>query len=183
MNEAGTAGFRNRGHQGSYGIQYVMTPRPTIGVIGGSRIDEQTAALAYEVGKHIAKNGAVLVCGGLAGVMEAASRGAAENGGLVLGILPGEEKHDANPFVHVVLPSGLGTARNVLVVRASDALIAFPGSYGTLSEISLALTHGKTVIYMPGTWDLKKIGRVDSALFKEALHPKQAVGLALDACA
>ena len=159
-----------------------MPAKTTIGVIGGSRAADETSALAYDVGGHIAKNGAVLVCGGLGGVMESASRGAAENGGTVIGILPGDSKTDANPYVTVALPTGMGTARNVFVVRASDVLIAFPGSYGTLSEISLALTHGKTVVYMPGTWDLKKIGRIDSALFKEAFEPGQAVGLALNAC-
>jgi uncharacterized protein (TIGR00725 family) len=82
--------------------------------------------------------------------------------------------------VHIAIPTGLGIARNILVVRASDALIAFPGSYGTLSEIALALNLGKTVVYMPGTWDLKKIAPVDSALFKEAFDASQAIGLALN---
>jgi len=159
-----------------------MAPRSAIGVIGGSQVAEHTASQAYEVGMHIAKNGAILVCGGLGGVMEAASKGAAENGGLVVGFLPGSEKADANPFVHVAIPTAMGIARNILVVRASDVLIAFPGSYGTLSEISLALSHSKTVIYMPGTWDLRKIAPVDAALFKEAFDPGQAVGLALNTC-
>ncbi|MBD3391080.1 MAG: TIGR00725 family protein [Chitinivibrionales bacterium] len=160
-----------------------MPPRITIGVLGGSQVSDDTAAAAYDVGRHIAMNSAVLVCGGLGGVMEAASRGASDNGGLVVGLLPGDTKASANHFVHVALPTGLGVGRNLLVVRASDVLIAFPGSYGTLSEIALALTHGKTVVYMPGSWDLKRIGRVDSALFKEAHDPGQAVGLALNACA
>jgi uncharacterized protein (TIGR00725 family) len=153
-----------------------------IGVIGGSVADEKTSDMAYQVGKHIALNGAILICGGLGGVMESAGKGAAENGGNVVGILPGENKNDANPFVTIALPTGFGTGRNILIVRASDVLIAFPGSYGTLSEISFALNLGKTVIYMPGTWDLRKIGRIDSALFKEAFEPAHAVGLALAAC-
>lgn len=153
----------------------------TIGVIGGSSIDEKNRDLAYEVGKHIALNDAVLVCGGLGGTMEAASRGAAENGGLVVGLLPGEEKGSANPFIHIALPTGMGVGRNILVVRSSDVLIAFPGSYGTLSEIALALNTGKTVIYMPGAWNLSKIGQVDSSLFKEAFDAPSAVGLALNA--
>ena len=160
----------------------MKSSRTAIGVIGGSTIDESTAALAYDVGRHIAKNGAVLVCGGLGGTMEAASRGAAENGGLVVGLIPGESKSDANPFVHVAIPTCMGVARNALIVGASDVVIAFPGSYGTLSEIALALTFQKTVVYLPGSWDIKKIGRVDSALFKEAFDPGQAVGLALNAC-
>jgi uncharacterized protein (TIGR00725 family) len=153
-----------------------------IGVIGGGDSpDSRIAELAYETGKHIALNGALLVCGGRGGVMEAASRGAAENGGIVVGLLPGERKQDANPYVHVSLPTGMGIGRNVLVVRGADVLIAFPGSYGTLSEMALALNLGKTVIYLPGSWELRKIGAVDSALLKEAFDAAQAVGLALNA--
>jgi len=151
-----------------------------IGVIGGSAIDEKNQALAYEVGKHIALNKAILVCGGLGGVMEAASRGAAENGGHVVGILPSEDKNSANPFITIPIPTGMGIGRNVLVVRTADVLIAFPGSYGTLSEVALALNVGKTVIYMPGSWNISKIGQVSSSLFKEAFDAPQAVGLALN---
>ncbi len=153
----------------------------TIGVIGGNTITEEDSTLAYEVGKHIAKNGAVLVCGGLGGTMEAVSQGAAENGGLVIGVLPGDNKSDSNSFINIALPSGMGISRNTLIVRFSDVLIAFPGSYGTLSEISFALALQKTVIYMPGTWNLSKIGQVDSSIFKEAFEAHQAVGLALNA--
>lgn len=153
----------------------------TIGIIGGSTIDGKNRELAYDVGKHIALNDAILVCGGLCGTMEAASQGAAENGGLVVGLLPGEDKESANPFIHIALPTGMGVGRNILVVRSSDVLIAFPGSYGTLSEIALALNTGKSVIYMPGTWNLSKIGQVDSSLFKEAFDAPSAVGLALNA--
>ncbi len=159
----------------------MATVKVTIGVIGGNIIDEKTSELAYDVGKHIAQNNAVLVCGGLGGTMESASRGAAENGGLVVGVLPGEEKNSSNPFVHIALPTGMGIGRNILVVRCSDVLIAFPGSYGTLSEIAFALNSGKTVIYMPGTWNISKIGKVDTSLFKEAFDAHQAVGLALNA--
>ncbi len=156
-------------------------PKIAIGVIGGSTVDDSNSELAYEVGRHIAQNNAMLVCGGLGGTMEAASRGAAENGGLVVGILPDDTKNSANPFVHIALPTGMGIGRNILIVRSSDVLIAFPGSYGTLSEIALALNLGKTVIYMPGTWNLSKIGQVSSSLFKEAFDAPQAVGLALNA--
>jgi uncharacterized protein (TIGR00725 family) len=155
-------------------------PKVTIGVIGGNTITEEDSVLAYDVGKHIAQNDAILVCGGLGGTMEAVSRGAAENGGLVIGILPGEDKSSANSFVHIALPSGMGISRNILVVRFSDVLIAFPGSYGTLSEISFALALQKTVIYMPGAWNLTKIGQMDTSLFKEAFEAHQAVGLALN---
>ncbi len=152
-----------------------------IGVIGGAEASAENYQLAYDVGKYIAANRAVLVCGGLGGIMEAASKGTYDNEGYVVGFLPGNEKSEANPYVHCAVPTGMGIARNVLVVRASDALIAFPGSYGTLSEISLALNLGKTVVYMPGTWDLKKIAAVDGAIFKEAFDARQAIGFALNA--
>lgn len=153
----------------------------TIGVIGASEATKEQYQLAYELGGHIAKCGAVLVCGGLGGIMEAVSKGASERGGIVVGILPGEKKEDANPYVTIAVPSALGISRNALVVNTSDVLIAFPGAYGTLSEIALALASGKTVIYLPGVWDLKKIGTVDCARFKEAFDVRQAIGLALDA--
>ena len=158
-----------------------MSERPlSIGIIGGAQATEETLALAAETGALIAGNGARLICGGLGGVMEAASRGAAEKGGMVVGILPGESACDANEFVSFALPTGMGIGRNLLVVRGADALIAFPGSYGTLSEIALALNLGKGVVYLPGAWNLSKIGKVPTTLFKEAVDPVHAVGLALD---
>jgi uncharacterized protein (TIGR00725 family) len=113
--------------------------------------------------------------------MEEASRGARENGGTVVGILPGNDPNDANSYVDIAVPTGMGVGRNVLVVRTADVLIAFPGSYGTLSEIAIALNVNKTVVYLPGSWDLRRIGRVDGSLFKEAFDGGQAVGLALNA--
>ncbi len=154
---------------------------PAIGVIGGAQASEETLAIAYEVGAFIANNNAVLVCGGLGGVMEAASKGACENGGVVVGIIPGADKSQANPFVTIVIPSGMGSARNALVVNSSDVLIAFPGQFGTLSEIGLALSLGKPVVYLPGAWNLQKIGPIDASLYKEAFDAHGAVGLALDA--
>jgi uncharacterized protein (TIGR00725 family) len=159
-----------------------MTKRKfAIGVIGGAEASEETLRLAYDVGKYIAANNAILVCGGLGGVMEAASRGAAENNGFVVGIVPGPDKAAANDSVHLVIPSGMGYARNALVVNSSDVLIAFPGRFGTLSEIGLALSAGTTVVYLPGTWNLQKIQAVDASLYKEAFDAYSAVGLALDA--
>ncbi len=153
----------------------------TIGVIGGGEPGSmQIMDLAYDVGRHIALNGAALVCGGLGGVMQSASKGAAENGGVVVGIIPGDSKDDANPYVHIAIPSGMGIGRNVLVVKSADVLIAFPGAYGTLSEMALALTLGKSVVYLPGSWELRKIGKVDGSLYKEAFDAPQAVGLALN---
>jgi uncharacterized protein (TIGR00725 family) len=108
---------------------------------------------AEAVGRDLAARGAVLVCGGLGGVMEAACRGAKEAGGLTVGILPGTDRVAANAFVEVAIPSGLGEARNALVVRAVDALIAVGGGYGTLSEIALALKAGKRVVGLD-SWDI-----------------------------
>lgn len=154
--------------------------KPVIAVIGAHEASKETCELAYEIGKLIALREAVLVCGGLGGVMEAASRGASEQNGLVIGILPGEVKTEANPYVQVAIPSGMGNARNVLVVNSADVVIALPGAFGTLSEMSLALAQEKTVVYLPGVWDLKKIGSVNAAYFKEAFSAAQAIGLALD---
>lgn len=159
----------------------MTTRRHSIGVIGGAEASDETLRAAFDVGKYIAANDAVLVCGGLGGVMEAASRGAAENGGIVVGIIPGADKSAANDSVQIVIPTGMGHARNALVVNSSDALIAFPGKFGTLSEIGLALASQKTVVYLPGAWNLRKIEPIDVSLYKEAFDAYSAVGLALDA--
>ncbi|MEA2420374.1 MAG: hypothetical protein QOE60_2580 [Thermoleophilaceae bacterium] len=118
----------------------------------------------------MAERGAVVVCGGLGGVMEAACRGARAAGGTTVGILPGLDRTAANPFVDVALPTGLGEARNALVVRAADAVIAVGGGYGTLSEIALALKAGKPVIGID-TWDIEGVVAVDG--------PEAAVAAAL----
>jgi uncharacterized protein (TIGR00725 family) len=108
------------------------------------------------VGRELAARGAVVVCGGLGGVMEAACRGAKEAGGRTVGILPGTDRAAANAFVDVAIASGLGEARNALVVRAADALIAVGGGYGTLSEIALALKAGKRVVGLD-SWDIEGV--------------------------
>jgi uncharacterized protein (TIGR00725 family) len=116
----------------------------------------------------------VVVCGGLGGVMEAACRGAREAGGLTVGILPGADRAAANPFVEVAIPSGLGEARNALVVRAADALIAVGGGYGSLSEIALALKAGKRVVGLD-SWDIEGVipagdpGAAVAAVFGDSL--------------
>jgi len=120
--------------------------RPQIAVAGASVCSPRTAALARAVGRALAAAGAVLVCGGLGGVMEAAARGAAEGGGTVIGILPGYDHRAANRHLTVALPTGLGHARNVLVAAAGDALIALPGGHGTLSEVALARVLGRPVV-------------------------------------
>jgi len=160
-----------------------MATRPVIGVIGSGRaLSPEQFQLAYEVGKLIAQRGAALVCGGLGGVMEAAAKGAHESEGFVIGILPGADKTDANPYVVLAVPTGLGMGRNALVVRTADVLIAFPGSFGTLSEMAMALDSEKSVVFLPGAWDLRKAGSIEGARcarFLEAFDAKQAVGLAL----
>jgi len=149
-----------------------------IGVIGGNHVDPQTYALAEEVGRRIARSGALLVCGGLGGVMEAACKGAREAGGLTVGILPGDDRRAANPYVAAPIATGLGMARNTIIVQASDVLIAISGSYGTLNEISAALNLGKPVVALE-TWDLPAAGDVDPALFFPVHTPEEAVQTAL----
>jgi uncharacterized protein (TIGR00725 family) len=121
-------------------------PLVQVTVIGSSEPDLQTAAFAAEIGASIAHKGAILICGGLGGIMEAAARGVKQNGGLTVGILPDYDRESANPFMDIVVPTGLGHARNVLVVASGDLIIALPGSHGTRSEISIALKLGKPVI-------------------------------------
>jgi uncharacterized protein (TIGR00725 family) len=113
------------------------------------------------VGRELGSRGVVLVCGGLGGVMEAACRGAKESGGRTVGILPGADRSAANPYVDVAIATGLGEARNALVVRAADALIAVGGGYGTLSEVALGLKAGKRVVGL-GTWDVEGVVAADS---------------------
>lgn len=150
-----------------------------IAVIGENDPPADVAALAEEVGAEIASAGAVLVCGGLGGVMEAACRGARGRGGITIGILPGTRPADANPFVTYALPTGLGHARNILVVRAAQAVIAVGGRYGTLSEIAFARVEGIPVIGLR-TWELKREGKVEDPI-QRAADAKEAVALALQA--
>jgi uncharacterized protein (TIGR00725 family) len=157
-----------------------MSARPVVGVIGsGSSVAPEQLQLAYDVGMYVAQRGAALVCGGLGGIMEAASGGAADQGGLVIGILPSTAKRDANPHVTVAVPTGLGIARNAVVVHTADVLIAFPGAFGTLGEMAMALDSHKSVVALPGAWDLRKAGNLENARIVEAFDAKQAVGMAL----
>jgi uncharacterized protein (TIGR00725 family) len=123
-----------------------------VGVIGGSESSEEVCALAREVGREVARRGHVLVCGGLGGVMEAAARGAREEGGLTIGVLPTGSRADANPYIDVAIATDMGHARNAIIANTSDALIAVGGSYGTLSEISFGLKLGKKVVSLK-SWD------------------------------
>ena len=148
-----------------------------VSVSGSGDASPEVIALAEEVGARLAGANAVVVCGGLGGVMEAVCRGAKSAGGTTVGILPGTARSDANPFVDVAIPTGLGESRNALVARASDALIAIGGEFGTLSEIALALKIGTPVIGL-GTWEPRRRGEVVDAL-KAAATPADAVDLAL----
>ena len=141
-----------------------------VAVVGPGDAPERDEEDAEAVGLALARRGAVVVCGGLGGVMAAACRGAKEAGGLTVGILPGPDRGEANPWLDVALPTGMGEARNALVVRAAQVVIAVGGAYGTLSEIALALKLGRPVIGLR-TWDIEGVRR--------AGDPAEAVALAL----
>jgi uncharacterized protein (TIGR00725 family) len=132
---------------------------PYVAVIGASNATEWELSTAERVGRLLADAGCVLVCGGLGGVMDVAARGAAAGGGISIGILPGDDRVDASSHLTVAIASGFGEARNAIVARSSDAVVAVGGEFGTLSEIALALKMGKPVIGV-GTWEL---GRDDLA--------------------
>jgi uncharacterized protein (TIGR00725 family) len=144
-----------------------MGKQKIIGVIGAGTVDGKTLKAAETVGRLIAKKGALLVCGGLGGVMEAAAKGAKAEGGTTVGILPQTEKESSNPYIDIPVATGFGEGRNVVIVRTADALIAVGGEYGTLSEIAFALKMGKTVVGL-NTWDIK--GVIKAANEEEAVE-------------
>lgn len=152
------------------------TYRVVIGVMGASQCDEDVYEAARQVGTLIAERGAVLLCGGRGGVMEAAARGAKEAGGLTIGVLPGMNAHETppNPYIDVAIFTGLRDGRNWVNVCASDAIIAIAGGYGTLSEIALALKTGKPVVLLH-SWELPQREHVP---LYHAQTPEQAVELA-----
>ena len=149
-----------------------------IAVIGGGQTSVKESRLAEEVGCELAKRGAILVCGGLGGVMEAACRGASAEGGLTIGILPGENRREANNYVQIPIVTGMGYARNVAVVKSAQAVIAIGGSYGTLSELGHALQSGIPVIGL-NTWSLSKNGKLNSSI-TPARNPTEAVEKAFE---
>ncbi len=155
-------------------LRFGMPQRPKmILVSGGGEADDRTTAVAAAVGTAIANSGATLLTGGLGGVMEAASRGAKGAGGLTVAVIPGSDSQAANRYVDIVIASGMTHGRNVILVHTADAVIALPGSYGTLSEIALALVMGKPVVSLD-SW------RPDDKVML-ATDPQNAVTLALDA--
>lgn len=127
-----------------------------IAVVGGRNAEESLLEEAETLGRLIAKKGAVLVCGGLGGIMEAAAKGAKSENGFTIGILPNDDKKDSNEHIDVPIATGLGIGRNVIIARSADALIAVGGEYGTLSEIAFALQMGKPVVGIK-TWDIKGV--------------------------
>ncbi len=146
-------------------------------MVGGEEPPAELLPLAEEVGRRIAEAGATVVCGGRGGVMEATCRGARRAGGLTIGILPGADRSEANPEVDVAIPTGLGVARNPLVVLSGNAVIAIDGSFGTLTEIAHALDLGKPVIALR-SWNLDSAG-IDPARYVRVQTPAEAVSLAL----
>ncbi|KAA8923546.1 MAG: TIGR00725 family protein [Thermoplasma sp.] len=115
-------------------------------MIGGSRVHDDVCEVAYNVGRILAQRGVIVICGGLTGVMECASHGVRDGGGTVVGILPGYDASEANRYISIPLPTGMGYMRNFLIIRASQAIIAIDGSAGTLSEASFAISEGKDVV-------------------------------------
>ena len=148
-----------------------------IAVIGAREPSDEEAGLAEEVGRELARQDAVLICGGLGGIMEAACRGAAGEGGITIGILPGTDPSDANQYVQIAIATGIRNARNLAVVQSAGAVIAVGGSYGTLSEIAFALSGNIPVIGL-NTWSLSRNGKQDDSIIYVD-NPEKAVNKAL----
>ena len=150
-----------------------------VAVVGGAQCSREEAKLAEAVGFELAKKGAILICGGLGGVMAAACKGARSAKGKTVGILPGNAREEANPYIDIPIVTGMGEARNVIVVNTAQAVIAIGGKFGTLSEIAYALRNNIPVIGLT-TWSLSKKGRPVKAIIA-AQNPKEAVEKALAA--
>jgi uncharacterized protein (TIGR00725 family) len=148
-----------------------------LAVVGPSAATPAEHALGEEIGQLIAEAGAVLICGGLGGLMEAAASGCTKAGGRSVGVLPTETRAGANPYLTTVVATGMGEARNAIVVRTADAVIAVAGEFGTLSEIALALKMGKPVVGL-GTWELSKGAEPVEAIVRSDT-PADAVSTAL----
>ena len=148
-----------------------MAAAPFIAVIGAGDAPAEVRALAFEAGREIAAHGAVLVCGGLGGVMEAAAQGAREAGGHTIGILPGYNRQSANRFIEFAIATGMGEARNAIVIGSADAVVAFAGEGGTLAEIGFALKLKRPVVALAAWNEIAGLHRADT--------PAVAVSLAL----
>ena len=152
---------------------------PIVAVVGASDCSRHPhqVEMAEAVGHALAEAGAILICGGRGGVMAAACRGAKSAGGLTIGVLPGDSATEANPYVDIPIITGMGEARNIIIVRTAHAVIAVGGEFGTLSEIAFALKLGRPVVGL-GTWELSKEGHPVQAILT-ASTPAEAVQLAL----
>ena len=148
-----------------------------VSVIGSGDCSEEETRLAEEVGRELARRGATLICGGLGGVMEAACRGAVSQGGTTIGILPGNDRHEANAYVNIPIVTSMGYARNAIVAKSAQAVIAIGGSYGTLSEIAYALQNDIPVIGLD-TWSIARAGVEDKSIIA-VNSPAEAVEKAL----
>ena len=144
-----------------------------IAVIGGHKCNNEVEQISIKLGNLLAKVGVILICGGLSGVMEAVSKGMYDEGGMTIGLLPGEDKNTANPYIDIPIATGLGYTRNTIVVGCADIVIALPGEYGTLSEIAFALNMKKPVIGI-GSWAIKGI--------KQVKTPQEAIELVKQFC-
>lgn len=138
-----------------------------VAVVGAGACNRQISDIAASVGHHLAQRGLILVCGGLGGVMAAACQGAKSAGGMTVGILPGTDPAAANPWVDVAIATGIGEARNAIIIHSAQAVIAVQGEYGTLSEIALALKLGKPVVGLQ-TWELIRQQQRDHAILEVA---------------
>jgi uncharacterized protein (TIGR00725 family) len=148
-----------------------------VAVIGGQQCTPEEERMAYDLGNLLAKNGAVIICGGLGGVMESACKGAKAGGGTTIGVLPGPFRGDANPFVDYAVATDMGQARNAIIVRTADAAIAVGGEYGTLSEVAMALKMGKKVVAI-ASWEISRKGAPDEKVIRVD-DPEKAVELIL----
>lgn len=155
-----------------------MNTRLVVAVVGAGECDADVAAQAETVGRALAQAGATIVCGGRGGVMEAACRGAKSAGGTTIGILPGVDRSVANPYIDLPIVTGMGQARNVIVVYSAEAVVAVDGSFGTLSEIAHALKAGIPVVGL-GTWELATHGRDADAIHRVS-EPEEAVTRAVE---
>ncbi|MGH2849822.1 MAG: TIGR00725 family protein [Solirubrobacteraceae bacterium] len=157
-----------------------MSGAPYIAIVGPSEAEEPVLGLAFECGRMLAAGGAVVVCGGLGGVMDAACRGVHESGGMTVGLLPGFDRSAANPHLTVAIATGLGELRNGLVVRAADAVIGVGGSFGTLSELALARRIGTPVVLLGG-WRVHEASGASAELGVRVRTAPRAVAVALAA--
>lgn len=156
----------------------MVTAPSYVAVVGPADASEEDAATAYAIGAALAARGAVVLCGGMGGVMAATAAGVRSASGVCVGLLPGATREGASPDLTVALPTGLGEVRNALVVRAADAVVAVGGSWGTLSEIALAVRSGRPVVAVGG-WQVVDAGGVPVPGLRFAADPGEAVDAVL----